>query len=360
MRYTNAGFIGSGTVPKKSGEVDGIWRYFTDINKALVSDQWYKSTVPQNISISPDIIYEEIGTNVVVSGFFTNDTIGFVEIFQWEQSTNLSSWTGIANATGQNYSFSINNDEYDTYLRLKIFRGFKSGLSSDTTTVSGLEIGFNTISIDSESPYDGNPSSTGITPFSCAVNITLTASTSQNSNYPTFNFGPKYQWQKKESGVLSFSNIVGQTSTSLSISDIIYENDNQDMYRCIVTAKAALPVTGTTYIINAQQAATEPAIPQITGSLAFGISFDWGDIDTSNGYFISDHDFIWQSGDNTNWSSDNLIASIGSFSNYFFSTSLQDGVYYKAKIRAKGQNNLGCSWTSNYGSFSDPIQYTSP
>jgi hypothetical protein len=359
MRYTNAGFIGSGAIPKQSGEVDGIWRYFTDINKALVSSQWYKSTVPQNISISPDIIYEEIGNNVVVSGFFTNDTVGFSESFQWEKSSNLSLWTGIAGATGQNYSFSINDNEYNMYLRLKIFRGFKSGISSDTTTVSGLAIGFNTISIDSESPYDGNPSSTGITPAFCSVNMSLTASTTQNSNYPTLNFGPKYQWQKKESGSLSFSDIAEQTSTSLSLSNIFYDNDNQDMYRCVVTAKAAVSITGTTYVINAQQSAAEPIIPQTTGSLAFGIYFDWGDIDTSNGYVISDHDFIWQSGDNTVWSSDNSITSIGSFSNYFFTKSLYNGVYYRAKIRAKGQNNLGCSWTSNYGSFSDPIQYTS-
>lgn len=359
MRYTNAGFIGSGVVPKKSGEVDGIWRYFTDINKAIVSDQWYRSTVPENINILPNNIYEEIGTNVTISGFFSNDTAGFSETFQWEESSDMSIWVGIDGAIEQNYSLSVNNEQ-DIYLRLKIFRGFKSGLSNNITIVNGINIGYNVLSIDYQSPfYEYDPSSTGIIPGGCSAYMSLNASASRNTD-PALNFEPKYQWQKKESENNNFFDMQGETNSSLNISNITYENDNEDMYRCVVTAKGAFPVTGATYIIYAQQSSSEPNIPQPIGSISFGsIYFDWDEIDTSNGYFVSDHDFVWQSGDGSTWSEDNLVSSIGNSSDYFFYESLENNIYYRAKIRAKGINDIGCNWISNYGQFSDPVLYNS-
>jgi hypothetical protein len=48
-----------------------------------------------------------------------------------------------------------------------------------------------------------------------------------------------YQWQKQESGTGAFTNVSGATSSSLSLTGLVYADDHSDKYRCVISALVA-------------------------------------------------------------------------------------------------------------------------
>lgn len=139
MRYSNGGYIGSGIYPNEYGDVDGIWRYFTDVSRAIKDNNWYVSTVPQNIQISPSAVITDTGNSITLSCNYDDDINGFDEIFLWEKSHNQISWTGIPNSDNNQYTFTTTLADSGLYLRCKVYRGLKSNnsLSVPITLSSG-------------------------------------------------------------------------------------------------------------------------------------------------------------------------------------------------------------------------------
>jgi hypothetical protein len=63
-----------------------------------------------------------------------------------------------------------------------------------------------------------------------------------------------YQWQKQESGVGSFTNVSGATSTTLNLSNLTHADDDGDVYRVVVSATGgadSVNSTGATLTVNA-------------------------------------------------------------------------------------------------------------
>ncbi len=226
MRYSNGGYIGKANYPNESGEVDGIWRYYTDISRAIKDNNWYVSTAPANVTISSNgamgTSTVSVGGTLILSCVFTNDDMGYLESFVWETSPDNSSWTIVQ--TGVCSSVICNSDQYffssDTagtyYVRCLVKRGFKSTYSS-AFTVTVQE----TITISSQ-PNSGSTSSTmgGVVSM---LSVTATATSPHTISY---------SWKKKSTKDVDFETVEfgnGSSSLSTSISASTY-------FKCLITA----------------------------------------------------------------------------------------------------------------------------
>lgn len=224
MRYSNGGYIGKANYPNESGEVDGIWRYYTDISRAIKDNNWYVSTAPVGVSITSNgamgTSTVSVGGTLTLSCVFTNDTglttdtMGYSESFVWETSPDNSSWTIVQSGANQQYPFS--SDTAGTYyVRCLVKRGFKSTYSS-ALTVTVAE----TITISSQ-PNSGSPMGGGM----LTISVTATAT----SPYTITN----YSWENSTlvNGEYSAYSSVGGNSSILStqISASTY-------FKCLITA----------------------------------------------------------------------------------------------------------------------------
>lgn len=215
MRYSNGGYIGKANYPNESGEVDGIWRYYTDISRAIKDDNWYVSTAPASVAITSTGMTStvSVGGTLSLSCGFTNDTMGYSESFVWETSPNNSSWTIVQTGDSEQYSFS-SATAGTYYVRCLVKRGFKSTYSS-AFTVTVAE----TITISSQ-PNSGSTSSM----MGGMVSLSISASATSPYTIST------YSWKKSttENGVYSD---VGTNSSSImtQISESTY-------FKCLITA----------------------------------------------------------------------------------------------------------------------------
>ena len=219
MRYSNGGYIGTGMYPNEYGDIDGIWRYFTDVSRAIKDNNWYVSSVPENIEVSPTSVVSTTGDSIALTCSYDEDISGFNEIFLWEKSFNQISWTGIPNSDDPEYSFVSTIEDSGLYLRCKVYRGLKSGNSN----IIPISIAFGTITISLQ------PSNTTVYAAETA-SFYITASSSTGS--------VNYQWQESSNGGISWHTAPG-SSTSSSYSFTADYASNGYKYRCYVTSEGA-------------------------------------------------------------------------------------------------------------------------
>lgn len=230
MRYSNGGFIGTGVYPNEYGDIDGIWRYFTDVTRAIADNNWYVSSVPGNVVVSPTSVVSATGESVVLTCSYDDDISGFDEIFLWQKSFDQVSWTGIPNSDNNQYSFLPTIEDSGSYLRCKIYRGLKNS-NSNSVPVS---IAFGTITISLQ------PSNTTVYAAETA-SFYITASSSA---------GPvNYQWQESSNGGISWHTAPG-SSTSSSYSFTAEYASNGYKYRCFVTADGASSIYSNTVTLT--------------------------------------------------------------------------------------------------------------
>jgi hypothetical protein len=219
MRYSNGGYIGSGVYPNEYGDIDGIWRYFTDVARAIKDGNWYVSSVPENVLVSPTAISIATGENVELSCGYDDDISGFDEIFLWQKSIDQFSWTNIPNSNDTAYSFVSTIEDSGSYIRCKVYRGLKSANSN----IVPINIALGTISITLQ------PSNTTVYAAESA-SFYITA----NSTIGTLG----YQWQESSNNGLTWHPAPGSSNSS-SYSFTASYSANGYKYRCYLTANGA-------------------------------------------------------------------------------------------------------------------------
>ena len=219
MRYSNGGYIGTGIYPNEYGDIDGIWRYFTDVTRAIKDNNWYISSVPENVSVSPTAIATSTGDVVALTCSYDDDINGFDEIFLWQKSFDQVSWTGIPNSDDTEYSFTANIEDSGLYLRCKVYRGLKNANSN----IIPISIALGTITISSQ------PSNTTVYAAETA-SFYITASSSAGSI--------NYEWQESSNNGISWHTSTGSASSS-SYSFTAEYAKNGYKYRCYLTASGA-------------------------------------------------------------------------------------------------------------------------
>ena len=241
MRFSNGGYIGTGVYPNEYGDIDGIWRYFTDVTRAIRENNWYVSSVPENVVVSPTAVSVATGELISLSCGYDDDISGFDEIFLWQKSFDQVSWTGIPNSDDNEYSFNADISDSGLYLRCKVYRGLKSANSNNVP----ISIAFGTINISSQ------PSNTTVYAAETA-SFYITASSSAGS--------VNYQWEESSNNGVSW-HVAPGSSTSSSYSFTASYNSNGYKYRCYLTSSGAsskysdtvtLTVTQNNIIFNTQ------------------------------------------------------------------------------------------------------------
>lgn len=224
MRYTNGGYIGSGNNPKASGNVDGIWRYYTDISSAIKQNSWYVASMPTNVVVSPSIVTQGTGVSVTLTASYDNDPQGYIETFQWQTSLNNIDWTDIENQINNTLVFNMSESDDGTYRRYKINRGFKSTFSDS----SSLSVVYYTITISS------HPSNLSIYAGSSGT-FTVTASVDEETSL-------NYQWQLSSNAGSSWSSAPGTSTNASYTTPAVLFSSSGNLYRCYLTADGAEPI----------------------------------------------------------------------------------------------------------------------
>lgn len=219
MRYSNGGYIGTGVYPNEYGDIDGIWRYFTDVTRAIKDNNWYVSSVPTNVEVAPTAISAATGDSILLTCTYDDDISGFDEIFLWQKSTNSISWTGIPNSDSNEYSFIAAVEDSGNYIRCNVYRGLKYASSN----IVPISIALGTITISAQ------PSNTTVYAAETA-SFYITASSSAGSI--------NYEWQESSNNGISW-HIAPGAATSSSYSFLAEYAKNGYKYRCYLTADGA-------------------------------------------------------------------------------------------------------------------------
>jgi hypothetical protein len=98
---------------------------------------------------------------------------------------------------------------------------------------------------------------------------------------------PSYQWQKQESGSGSFSNVSGETGSTLTLSGLTNATDNGDVYRVVVSASGgAESVTSSIATLTVAAPTNTPG--GAAGFLVSGVSGHHGHANGANGTYCPD------------------------------------------------------------------------
>ena len=137
--------------------------------------------------------------------------------YQWQRSTDSgSSWSNISGATSSSYTDSSVAYSYSGYqYRCVVSQTLATSVNSNAATLT-VNSG---ITINSQ-PASQTTSTTTAT-FSVQASITFSGTLS-------------YQWQRRPDSNSSWSNFVGETSSSLSLSGLSV-SDSGKQYRCVVS-----------------------------------------------------------------------------------------------------------------------------
>jgi hypothetical protein len=172
--------------------------------------------------------------------------------YQWQLNQG-SGWSAIDGATTDTLSLTglSGSDDGNLYRCLITAFGLPAVASNSASlAVSVIVPSAPVITITAQ------PQATSIANTASTASFSITASVSSG----TLN----YQWQKRESGATTFANVSGATSSTLSLTGLTYAADNQDAYRCVLSATGAASRTSSTATLTITWA-TAPQITIING-----------------------------------------------------------------------------------------------
>lgn len=167
--------------------------------------------------------------------------------YQWQSSSNGSTWTDLAGATSSSYT--LTNAEAGLYMRARV------------TNVSGSATGF---AFANATPKVGAPhnSAAPTTSGTMQVGETLTVAAGTWSGSPTLT----YQWQSSTDSI-AWSAIAGATSSTFVMTFAL----SNSRIRTVVTAVNAVDTaTATTGIISGFAPPRATVVPVISGTTTVG------------------------------------------------------------------------------------------
>lgn len=265
-------------------------------------------------SITTQPSNKSVGYNGTASLSVAASVASGTKSYQWQSSTNGSSWSNISGATSTSYSAPTTTygTKYYRCVVTNTLNGYTTTATSNSATV--------TVSL-------ANPTiSTQPSNKSVFVGETASLSVSATAPYGTLS----YQWQSSSDNV-SFSNISGATSSSYSAptstAGTIY-------YRCVVTVTHG-GQTGSTTSSSASVVASDVTTPSFTANPA---SAQYAIGATANALTVAATSnapitYQWQSSnDNSTWT--NISGATGT--SYTPQTSASGTQYYRCVATASG------------------------
>jgi hypothetical protein len=168
--------------------------------------------------------------------------------YQWQSSSDNSTWADIASATSSSYT--LTSSEASKYVRVQVIN----------TSSAGAGVAYSVARSKVGAPYNtALPSVTG----TIKVGSTQTVTTGTWSNTPT---AYSYQWQKSADGI-SWVNLSGATSSTYVPT---FDVANLQIRVSVGAGNAVETATVTTAIISGFLPPQATAIPAITGTTTAG------------------------------------------------------------------------------------------
>jgi hypothetical protein len=190
--------------------------------------------------------------------------------YQWQRSTDNSTWASIAGATSSSYVLTA--DDASKYVRVQVYLASSSGSDGVAYSVPTAKVGapYNTVA----------PAITG----TLRVGVAQTVSNGTWSGSPTFT----YQWQTSADGI-AWANIAGATTASYTPT---YTIANLRLRSVVSATNAVDTATATSQVVQGFLAPIATAIPAISGTVQSGQTLTTTDgtwPNTSSGYIYSWH-----------------------------------------------------------------------
>ncbi len=170
--------------------------------------------------------------------------------YAWERSDDAgSNWTVIGGATAASYTTAATTyavDNQDLY-RCKI----------DAVGAS-THIYTNAVSLTVERTFSITAQPSNVTANEGGTaSFTVTASTSSGT--------PTYQWERSDDGGSNYTAVGGATSATYTTPTLVYANDADDRYRCVVSlVGSAAPITSTFALLTVLRVITIQTQPAST------------------------------------------------------------------------------------------------
>jgi hypothetical protein len=190
--------------------------------------------------------------------------------YQWQRSTDNSTWSSISGATASTYA--LTSDDASKYVRVQVYLTGASGADGIAYSVSTAKVGapYNTVA----------PAITG----TLRVGNVQTVSNGTWSGSPTYS----YQWQTSSDGI-AWANVSGATSSTYTVT---YTVANLRLRAVVSAANATDTATATSQVVQGFLAPVATAVPAISGTVRSGetltsSSGTWPN--TSSGYT-----YTWQ------------------------------------------------------------------
>jgi hypothetical protein len=164
--------------------------------------------------------------------------------YQWQRSTDNSTWSSISGATSSSYV--LTSDDSSKYVRVQVYLAGSSGADGIAYSVPTAKVGapYNTVA----------PAITG----TLRVGNVQTVSTGTWSGSPTFT----YQWQTSSDGI-AWANIDGATNSTYTIT---YSEANLRVRARVSGTNAVDTATASSQVIVGFLAPIATAVPVITSS----------------------------------------------------------------------------------------------
>jgi hypothetical protein len=190
--------------------------------------------------------------------------------YQWQRSTDNSTWTSITGATSGSYVLTA--DDASKYVRVQVYLTGPSGSDGVAYSVPTAKVG---------APYNtAAPAITG----TLRVGVAQAVSNGTWSGSPTFT----YQWQTSADGI-AWANIDGATTASYTPT---YTIANLRLRAVVNATNAVDTATATSQVVQGFLAPIATAVPAISGTVKSGetLTTDSGTWpNTSTGYTYTWH-----------------------------------------------------------------------
>jgi hypothetical protein len=298
-------------------------------------------TQPQSVSLTN-------GTSATFNVSATTPGTGLS--YQWQSSPDGTNWTNIGSATSASYSLSGITETGNSGYRYRCIVS-SSGYSDATSNAATLSVA--PISVTTQPASQTGSPVAGTTPNYSA---SFTSAASSPAGAPTL------QWEISTDGGTTFSDLSGQTSSSLALTGLT-SSDSGKRYRAkfaksgwntVRSNAATLTVPTDTITVSQQPSNTTASVSQYSATSYTLPSGTWNTVSYANGKWFATPadalggDYIATSDDGVNWTKRiAVLPTAGTWSKVLYG----NGVYVTFRVLNSGSticatSTDGLTWTS--------------
>ena len=224
----------------------------------------YKYTAPSAATILvPALTAISSSAPIVTGSWTTGSTLSTTNgswsssgtfTYQWQRSTDNSTWSSISGATSSSYT--LVSADASNYVRVQVYLTGASGSDGVAYSVPTAKVG---------APYNS---------LAPAISGTLRVGLAQSVTTGTWSGSPTYtyQWQTSSDGI-AWANIAGATSSSYTTT---YAVANLRLRAVVSALNAVDTATAVSQVVQGFLAPTASEVPAITGTVQSGQTLTTG------------------------------------------------------------------------------------